>query len=169
MTIGYAATGYNTAFDLMSRQKMSYVAFDTLIGKMKEENPALTLDDVLPVIRENFGLITPSDPDAQAEANADYVLTDYEYSKLESAFAESMKQEDERSATNETSLLYGSYDPLSVTLTHILNNKAGIGWTSYAHTGTPVAVYALGAGSELFSGSYDNTDIFRKLLEATGT
>ncbi|MEG1637452.1 MAG: alkaline phosphatase, partial [Cellulosilyticaceae bacterium] len=47
----------------------------------------------------------------------------------------------------------------------ILNNKAGIGWTSYAHTGVPVPVYAMGAGAEVFNGSYDNTDIFKKLVE----
>ena len=56
-------------------------------------------------------------------------------------------------------------DPLSVSLTHLLNNKAGIGWTSYAHTGAPVAIYARGVGAELFSGFYDNVDVFHKLVE----
>jgi alkaline phosphatase len=168
MTIGYAATGYDTAFSILNKQKMSYVAFDELIGAMKEANPNLKLSDVLPVIKENFGLIAPDDADAAVEANAAYVLSDYEYSKLEAAFAESMKPKEERSATEEASLLYGTYDPLSVTLTHILNNKAGIGWTSYAHTGTPVPVYATGAGAELFGGSYDNTDIFSKLVTVCG-
>ncbi len=168
LTIGYAATGYDTAFDILGAQKMSYVAFDELIGEMKEANPALTLADVLPVIKENFGLITADDPDAAVEANAAFVLTDYEYAKLEAAFAESMKPEEERTETTETELLYGGYDPLSVTLTHIINNKAGVGWTSYAHTGTPVAVYATGVGAEIFGGSYDNTDIFKKLMEVCG-
>ncbi|MFA9379550.1 MAG: alkaline phosphatase [Acetanaerobacterium sp.] len=168
MTIGYAATGYNTAFNILGRQKISYVAFDTLIGEMKTANPSLALADVLPVIKENIGLIAPSDPDAQIEENANYVLTDFEYAKLETAFAESMRSSEERTQNDESALLYGTYDPLSVTLTHIINNKAGIGWTSYAHTGTPVAVYATGAGSELFGGSYDNTDIFKKLVEIAG-
>jgi alkaline phosphatase len=59
-----------------------------------------------------------------------------------------MLPEEERTETEESAVLYGGYDPLSVTLTHLINNKAGIGWTSYAHTGTPVAVYAMGAGAE---------------------
>lgn len=168
MTIGYAATGYNTAFDILNAQKMSYVAFDELMGDMKEANPELTFEDVLPVIKENFGLITASDPDATVEANEPFVLTDYEYTKLAAAFAESMMSAEERTDNVETDLLYGGYDPLSVTLTHIINNKAGIGWTSYAHTGTPVAVYATGAGAELFGGSYDNTDIFKKLVDVCG-
>ncbi len=168
MTIGYAATGYNTAFDILSKQKMSYVAFDTLIGEMKTANPKLALADVLPIIKDNFGLIAPSDPDAQVEANKNYVMTEFEYKKLESGFAESMKPAEERAKGEEVALLYGTYDPFSVTLTHIINNKAGIGWTSYAHTGTPVPVYATGSGSELFGGSYDNTDIFSKLVEVCG-
>lgn len=168
MTIGYAATGYDTAFDILGKQKISYVAFDELIVKMKESNPKLTLADVMPVIKENFGLLSPADPDAKAEANAAYALTDYEYKKLEAAFAESMKAEEERTDNAEAQLLYGGYDPLSVTLTHILNNKAGIGWTSYAHTGTPVPVYAMGVGAEAFGGSYDNTDIFKKMVQVCG-
>jgi alkaline phosphatase len=168
MSIGYAVTGYGTAFDLLDKQKMSYVAFDSLIADMKKENPSLTLSDVLPVIKENFGLIAPSDPDAAVEANAPYVMTDYEYAKLETGFAQSMLPKDQRLANDEAAALYGGYDPLSVTVTHIINNKAGIGWTSYSNTGTPVAVYAMGVGAELFAGNYDNTDIFFKLLEVSG-
>ena len=168
MTIGYAATGYDTAFNILNGQKISYVAFNELIGAMKEANPDLTLNDVMPVIKENFGLLAPTDPDAAIEANADFVLTDYEYEKLQTGFAESIKPAEERTANEETSLLYGSYDPLSVTLTHIINNKAGIGWTSYAHTGTPVPVYAWGDCAEAFGGSYDNTDVFNKLVEVCG-
>ena len=167
MTIGFAATGYSTAFDILDKQTMSYVAFDKLITGMKTANPELTLEDVLPVIKESFGLIAPSDPDAAVETNKAYVLTDGEYAKLQAAFAESMLPADQRSKNDETALLYGGYDPLSVTLTHIINNKAGIGWTSYAHTGVPVSVYAMGVCSELFGGSYDNTGVFDRMVEAT--
>ena len=71
-------------------------------------------------------------------------------------------------ANEDSYLLYGGYEPLTVTLTHILNRKAGIGWTSYSHTGIPVPIYALGIGQEIFNGYYDNTDIFRKTAAAMG-
>ena len=61
--------------------------------------------------------------------------------------------------------MYGTYAPLSVTLTHILNNKSGISFTSYSHTGLPVAVQAQGVNAEVFNGYYDNTDIFNKMPE----
>ena len=168
LTIGYAATGYNTAFNILSKQTMSYVAFDSKIGAMKKENPKLTLEDVLPVIKDSFGLIAPQDPDAAKEENKTMVLSAYEYEKLKNGFAESMKAAADRTKDEQSALLYGTYDPLSVTVTHILNNKAGIGWTSYAHTGTPVPVYASGVGADSFGGSYDNTDIFKKLVAALG-
>ena len=50
-----------------------------------------------------------------------------------------------------------------MTVTHILNNKSGVDFTSYSHTGLPVAVFAQGAGEEAFTGYYDNTEIYNKL------
>lgn len=165
MSIGNAATGYNTNFALLNKQKMSYTAFDSLFEKIKSTNTNLSFSQILPIIKENFGLIDATDPDALIAENKALVLSELEYKKLYDSFTESMKAPKDRSKTEENKLLYGSYNPLSVTLTHILNSKAGIGWTSYAHTGTPVPVFAIGNGSNAFNGSYDNTDIFKKLTE----
>ncbi|MGL5677331.1 MAG: alkaline phosphatase, partial [Cellulosilyticaceae bacterium] len=164
MSIGQATTGYNTTFDILANQKMSYVEFDKLVNTYKEEKGAdATLEGLLPLIEKNFGLVTKAN--SGRAKNPQLVLSDYEYKKLEKAFEETMKPKKERTSDEEAKLLYGGYDPLSVTLTHILNNKAGIGWTSYSHTGVPVPVYAMGQGEELFVGAYDNTDIFTKLVE----
>ncbi len=164
LTIGQATTGYNTAFALIQNQSMSYVAFDEMIGEMKSANPNLTFDETLAVIKDVFGLVAPG----KTAVDPALVMNDYEYAKLTAAFKESMKASGDRATGYEADLLYGGYDPLSVTLTHILNNKAGIGWTSYAHTGVPVPVYAIGTGSDSFSGVYDNTLVGRKLFEVCG-
>ena len=42
--------------------------------------------------------------------------------------------------------------------------NTGIGYGS--HTGVPVPVYAYGPGSENFTGTLDNTDIFFAMIEA---
>jgi alkaline phosphatase len=47
-----------------------------------------------------------------------------------------------------------------------MNQTAGIGWTSYAHTGVPVPVFAQGVHEESFGGYYDNTGLFHKLVGA---
>ncbi|MFA5443582.1 MAG: alkaline phosphatase [Bacteroidales bacterium] len=49
-----------------------------------------------------------------------------------------------------------------------INRRARIGWTTSAHTGVPVPVYAMGTNSELFAGRMDNTDIPKKICEALG-
>ncbi len=51
---------------------------------------------------------------------------------------------------------------------HRFEHKAGIGWTSYSHTGVPVQTSALGIDAELFNGYYDQTDIYNKMIQATG-
>lgn len=165
MTIGYAATGYDTAFNILDDQKMSFVAFNELLSGKKEENSNLTFKDVMPLITENFGLVEPSKGNPEENPK---VLTENEYKKLQDAFAETMKIPEERTKNEETAVLYGNYEPLTVTITHIINNKAGIGWTTYSHTGTPVAVFATGSRAEIFGGSYDNIDVFHKLVKVMG-
>ena len=68
----------------------------------------------------------------------------------------------------EASLLYGGYNPFSMAVSHIMNNKAGLSYTSYAHTGLQIPVYAYGVGAEKFSGLYDNTGIFTRTMDAMG-
>jgi alkaline phosphatase len=65
-------------------------------------------------------------------------------------------------------LSYGFYDPFTMTAIKILNQKAGISWSSWSHTAVPVPVMALGAGESSFTGFYRNTEIFAKLKELTG-
>jgi alkaline phosphatase len=49
-----------------------------------------------------------------------------------------------------------------------LNNKAGLGWTSYKHTGVPVTTSAMGKGAEIFNGYYDNTAVALKIMSIMG-
>lgn len=156
MTIGYAATGYDTAFDIMKNQEMSFVAFDEYVAKEKAAG-TFDFDRLMEMVEDEFGLTAPgTDNDVPA-----LVMNEYEYARLQKAY------EDDRTGNTdgyEESLLYGGYNPISITLTHIINNKAGIGWTSYAHTGLPVPVYAFGEGAEAFGGAYDNTEVAKKLF-----
>ncbi len=49
-----------------------------------------------------------------------------------------------------------------------LSKVAKIGWTTTSHTGGAVPVFAVGAGSGLFAGRQDNTDIPKKICKAMG-
>ncbi len=158
MTLGFAGTKYATFFDKVAGQKGSFQAFnDKVLGPYKASTPVekARLADLLPRIEEYFGIAYDS-------------LAVHEKEQLERAFQRSMGNEIERAVSEEQYLLYGDYEPLTVKLTHIMNQHAGIGWTSYSHTGVPVVTFALGVGAELFGGYYDNTDIHTKLLQLAG-
>jgi alkaline phosphatase len=120
-------------------------------AKTSANNAKLT--DIIPAIKESFGIDMDS-------------LTDFQRQQIEFAFQRSMGNEIERSFAEDRYLLYGGYEPLTVKLTQTMNQTAGIGWTSYAHTGVPVPTFASGIHQEIFGGYYDNTDLFYKLASA---
>ena len=96
------------------------------------------------------------------------VLKPFETNQLENAFNQSMAGKENASKDPATKILYGGYDPLTVAITHRLNNKAGLGWTSFKHTGVPVSTSAMGVGAETFNGYYDNTDVAKKIMAVMG-
>lgn len=49
-----------------------------------------------------------------------------------------------------------------------LNKKANLGWTTSSHSGIAVPIFSMGAGSRIFSGKMDNTDIPKKLITILG-
>ena len=169
MSIGFAGTGYATFFDKLDKVNMSFEMFDAnvLTPYVAAHTPATAeLSHLAKDIKYAYGLLLPGDPDA--EYHPEMVLTDNEIAKLEAALVKQMQPREERNYTDDEKILYGGYNPLSVTLTHLLNNKAGITYSSYSHTGLPVPVYAYGLGQDLFTGYYDNTDIFNRLVDILG-
>jgi alkaline phosphatase len=153
MTIGFSGTKYSTFFDKIGLQKGSYLAFnDKVLAPYKKDHTKdnAKIADLLPEVEKYFGLKYQD-------------LSENDKEMLDRAFRRSLGNELERVAQENVYNLYGSYEPFTVALTHILNQTAGIGWTSYSHTGVPVATFARGIGQNLFSGYYDNTDLFGKL------
>ncbi|MDR0988465.1 MAG: alkaline phosphatase [Prevotellaceae bacterium] len=64
--------------------------------------------------------------------------------------------------------LYSKTEPLAAAAKEVMSQAVRIGWTSLSHTAGYVPVYAVGAGSKLFSGKYDNTEIPKKIVKAGG-
>jgi len=158
MTLGFAGTQYSTFFARIAPQKMSFQRFnDEVVEPYKQATARdkARLGDLAPAIRENFGM------DLAA-------LSPLQQAQLEAAFQRTMGNGQAQPAQEDRFLLYGGYEPITIKVTQLLNQTAGIGWTSYAHTGVPVATFAKGVGQELFAGYYDNTDIFRRLARVMG-
>jgi alkaline phosphatase len=158
LTIGHATTGYAAHYDQLIGQTNSFEYFGMnqwVAHKAAYAGSCPTADinpDMMNLMDDTFGLIYAD-------------LNDYQKKKLDDAYDKSLCGSNDNSA-DENALLYGSYEPIIVTITHILNENASIGWTSYSHTGVPVPVFAQGREATRFAGFYDNTDIAKKLAKA---
>lgn len=175
MTLGFAGTGYETYYEQMEVQKVAYDDFANIVlagyAADIESDPNGSLpadiDDAMwALIYENFGMDAN---DITVDTGDD--LTDFEVELLEDAYDLTFNgyPKDPRGRniqTQEESLLYGYYDPLTVTLTHLQNRKTGLAWTSYSHTAVPVPVLAQGKDAWRFDGYYDNTDVAKKIAQA---
>lgn len=60
---------------------------------------------------------------------------------------------------------YAYLDPLEAVVYDIVNERAGIGYSTHAHTGSFVEATAIGKGSEEFSDMFTNEDIGQKLAQ----
>jgi alkaline phosphatase len=159
MTIGHATTAYKAYYDQLFGQVKSFENFQANewadhkdaygAGYDFTQPDNLSVYGVIDLMADNFGLVYSD-------------LNDYQKEKLEDAYDKAMCGDNDNSDA-ENKLLYGGYNPFIVTITHILNERASIGWTSYSHTGVPVPVFAQGKEADAFAGFYDNTDIAKKL------
>lgn len=160
-SIGFAGTDYDTYLTNLTSQKISFIQFDEqYVEKYKDEQ--LSFESAMADVEALFGL------KMDGKRNDKLVLTDYEIGLLQDAYNYEVLGQGSAAGVQEREILYGDYSPFSVTITHILNNKSGIDFTSYCHTGLPVGVFAEGVGSDRFTGYYDNTEIFEKLVELVG-
>jgi alkaline phosphatase len=163
LTIGFAGTNYDTYLQNISNQKSSYTAFDRKIGEYREKKTSF--EDAMKDVEAQFGLKRAGS--SGESKNGGMVLTQAEGAKIKDAYEKSMIPKADRKLDENENVMYGTYEPFSVTLTHILNNKSGISFSSYSHTGIPVAMMAKGLGEDLFAGYYDNTNVFDKLKNIT--
>ena len=166
-------------FPALSAQRESSESFDEKLERFRK-GTARTFERMAPLLAESFGLHSPSPAERAAlEARAKkgdgaartallLALSEEELDELRTAFAQSMRAKEQRKKDRDYLRRWGPYEPLSVTATRILNRKAGIEWSSFAHTGADVPVFAQGAGAPLFAGVYDNTEVAEKILSVLG-
>jgi len=167
MSIGHATTAYTAYYDKLLGQKNSFQYFGANQWPAHKQATAgsvcgshLTTENLaadgtmIGLMQSVFGLEYGS-------------LNAFQKKKLEDAYDKSMCGNNNNSDPENT-YLYGGYEPIIVTITHILNENASIGWTSYSHTGVPVPVFAQGRDAHKFGGFYDNTDIAKKLAKVMG-
>ena len=172
---GWAGTLYGSGYQNLMSQTMSFQAFTDWL-KEYQANPE-SLWNWISIYLEVFG---PEDADIRdldlvddkillAKIKTAFgldcaALTDVQKAQLEEAYDRQMTGQLIR-GTEEDYLMFGGYQPLAVTCTHLTNARAGLGWTTYSHTAVPVPVMS---NEVRFAGYYDNTDLGKMLAAVIG-
>lgn len=156
MTFGVDNSVIPAHIGYLANQTVSFEVFSNIVSDMRATSA--TFDDALAIIESDYGLTT--------KPGSDLSLSDAELNAVQTAFTISMTPKDERNLSNAQVNLYGGYEPLVMAVTQILDHKAGVYFSTYGHTGQRIPVYAWGVSAGLFNGSFDNTDIFFKLMDA---
>lgn len=166
MSIGHATTAYTAYYDRLLGQNKSFQYFgDNQWKTHKAANQGACGSHLA---TENVAGDTAFQGLMESVFGLKWTdLNAYQREKIEDAYDQSLCGSNSNSA-QENTYLYGGYEPIIVTITHVLNERASIGWTSYSHTGVPVPVFAQGVDAQAFEGFYDNTDIAKRLAKVIG-
>ncbi|MDA3866829.1 MAG: alkaline phosphatase [Salinivirgaceae bacterium] len=140
LTLGNRALHYETNFTLLNNQIRSLDALAEAIKPLI--NKKAGFQEALMFIDENMGLGTSIE------------LSTEDKNELEKSWNESINYKHA-----QVTFLYGSVQKFLQTALNMLNEKAGVGWTTGSHTGLPVIMHAHGVGADKFDGILDNTDI----------
>ena len=143
MTMGFAATGYAMYMERLAHQKCSAGMLGRIVKKAKaekleKEKKDLSYEDIYQLLNKYYGFIF----DEKSKSPM----------KLSAADKEKIKKAIDKGNLPNTARL-------------IMASKAGIGWSTGAHTALPVLTTATGKNAEKFSGFYENTEISNRLKE----
>lgn len=139
MTMGFAGTGYAMYVDRLAHQKCSIGTFTSILKNAKKANSDFSFEDAKVLINKYFGFEFENNSSSVMKLNKD------EIKQLKTAFDD------------------GKYSDVSSICRRFISNKAGIGWTSGAHTALPVLTTSIGPCADEFTGFYENTEIARRL------
>lgn len=151
--IGLGTGSYALNLQALQHQKLSK---EELTHKIRELRTAkkneVSWEEVRDLLSENLGL------------GKEVSLTAEQETQLKDIYKRSFRKNEVKMEKS----LYAENELLAAEAIKILDSIALVGWTSGGHSAGVVPVFAIGAGSHLFSGKLDNTDIPRKIAEAGG-
>ena len=143
---------YKLNLGSLARQKMSTAAYSAHIKYMRETyGRNLTWNVMNADLSENWGF------------GGDLLLNDHQTKRLQRAYEGLMSGMAEGVET-----LYQKDDAVCDAARRTLNENALVSWTVTSHTNGLVPVFAVGAGSELFTGMMDNTEIPQRIAKVAG-
>lgn len=152
MALGNKENGYVLRLERLQGQKVSKEMFSDYCKKVIASGGKYTWADMEKYLKDNLGFwgVMP--------------VTEKQTEKLREQFEKTfVKGNDSGEKT-----LYNDFNGFASAVFKVMSTNAAVGWTTTAHTGGMVPVYAIGAGAEKFSSFNNNTQLPVKIMEAAG-
>lgn len=152
MALGNRTIGYKSELQHFNHQRKSKEAFTRQCQAMLRDRRTYTWDDMRAILERDFGLFThiPVKPEQEQMLKDKFTAT-FEL----------------RNSENQKTL-YASFDAFTVAVLNLVNEAAGIGFTTTSHTGNPVPLFAIGVGACNFKGLNNNNEIAPTMLRLAG-
>ncbi len=133
-------------------QKISKEEFSNYCKSMLRNRRVYRWEDMQSFLEDKLGLFKHIPVSDEALEN------------LKRIFTETFEMRN--SADQET--LYANFNAFAVDVFKIVNDAAGVGFTTTGHSGNPVPVFAIGVGADQFKSMNNNTDLPKIIRNITG-
>lgn len=150
MTIGNSFMSYNFRPLYIDSQKISKDLFNDELKAMLRSRRIYRWEDMQNLLTEKLGFWTTVPVNEKQ--------TEMLREKFEKTF-------EHRTSDDEQKTLYNNFSGFTADVFKVFNDICGFGWTTTSHTGGYTPVFAIGVGSQNFSGIIDNTMIAKNILQ----
>lgn len=150
MAMGNLKMKYKAPLGLFSYQRVSKEEFSNYCKALAKDRRVYGWDVMKKYLTENFGFFNHVSVSEAQEANL---------KELFEAAIVMRNSEDQKT-------LYANFNAFAVEVFRLLNDAAGVGFTTLSHSGNPVPVFAVGAGADKFGSLNNNSAMPGLILEA---
>jgi alkaline phosphatase len=148
MALGNTTLKYAANLQYFDYQKVSKEAFSEYCKGLLKSRSVFTWADMKEYLTDKLGFFTHV-PVTEAQ---------------ETALREKFDATFELRNTDDQKTLYANFNAFAVDVFRLLNDAAGVGFTTMSHAGNAVPLFAVGVGSEQFTSFNNNCEIPRRIL-----
>ena len=151
LSMGRSSGGYALNLKALANQKQSIDVLSKYITDLRKQDK-VTWEDAKALLGEKMGFWK------------EISITWEQEKQLRDCFEETFT----KNRTKFDENLYSRTEALATVAKQVMAEQACLLWSSGSHTAAYVPIFAIGAGSQEFSGRMDNTDIIKKIAKVSG-
>lgn len=141
----HSRTKQRNPLAVIDHQRISKEVFSRYCKSLIEDGTTITWEQMRDFLTDRLGLFGAVSVNPEREA------------RLHDMFDRSFNRHD----VKDQETLYANFNAFAVEVYALVNDAAGLGFTTVSHSGNPTPVFAIGIGAERFSALNDNTDLPR--------